>query len=122
MIQITPHMKIFLAYESPDFRNGLEGLSGICREHLKLDPLSWALFLFRNKRGTSIRMLVYDGQGLWCMTKRLSQGQFKWWPKRGADAPLHVPLAAHELQVLLWNGNPQSASVADLWRPVRTAS
>lgn len=121
MIQITPQMKIFLAYKSPDFRNGMEGLSGVIREHLKLDPLSGAMFLFRNKKGTSIRLLVYDGQGLWCCTKRLSEGRFKWWPNSDADGAIHTPLAAHELQVLLWNGNPSTASVANLWRPIKTA-
>jgi len=122
MIQITPHMKIFLAFESPDFRNGMEGLSGVIREHLKLDPLSGAMFLFRNKKGTSIRLLVYDGQGLWCCTKRLSEGRFKWWPSSDTDGAVHTPLAAHELQVLLWNGNPRAASVANFWRPVKTAA
>lgn len=122
MIQITPHMRIFLAYESPDFRNGMEGLSGLIREHLKEDPLSGALFLFRSKKGTSIRLLIYDGQGLWCCTKRLSQGRFKWWPKSEKHGAIHAPLAAHELQLLLWNGNPKAASVAGLWRPIKTAA
>ena len=72
MIQITPQMRIFLAYESPDFRCGIDGLAAICREQLGEDPFSGAWFLFRNRKGTSIKALVYDGQGFWICQKRLS--------------------------------------------------
>ena len=123
MIQITPHMKIFLAYESPDFRKGIEGLTGLCREHMSLDPFSGALFLFRNRKGTSVKILMYDGQGMWCCQKRLSKGKFNWWPKSPSDSHVqHQQIAAHELQVLLWNGNPTSTSMAELWRPLPTAA
>jgi transposase len=46
-------------------------------------------------------------------TKRLSQGRFTWWPQ-GTDAS--TPLAARELLILLWNGNPQQAQMADDWK------
>jgi len=121
MIQITPQMRIFLAYESPNFRCGIDGLAAICIEQLKEDPFSGALFLFRNRKGTSVKALVYDGQGFWCMQKRLSSGRFQWWPKRDSKQPLDLsahPLAAHELQILLWNGNPTQERVSPLWRPL----
>ena len=121
MIQITPHMRIFLAYESPNFRCGIDGLAAICSEQLKEDPFSGALFLFRNRKGTSVKALVYDGQGYWCLQKRLSQGKFRWWPKRGErelDFQAY-PLAAHDLQILLWNGVPGQAGESPLWRPLQ---
>jgi hypothetical protein len=46
-------------------------------------------------------------------TKRLSQGRFTWWPE-GADASTR--LAARELWILLWNGNPQQADMAEDWK------
>src|SRR5215510_6935865 len=57
--------------------------------------------------------LCYDGQGFWLCTKRLSQGRFTWWPE-GADASTR--LAARELLILLWNGNPQQAHMAEDWK------
>jgi len=63
MIQITPQMRIMVAVEPLDFRNGIDGLGRVCREALKSDPFSGTLFVFRNKRATAIKVLVYDGQG-----------------------------------------------------------
>ena len=65
MIQITPQMRILLAVEPVDFRRGIDGLSRLCRESLGADPLSGTAFVFRNRRGTAVRVLVYDGQGMW---------------------------------------------------------
>jgi transposase len=91
----------------------------VCREKLKEDPFSGALFVFRNRKGTSIKALLYDGQGYWIFQKRLSEGRFLWWPKSSTGHSLtHQMLAAHELQLLLWNGDPSSASVAAMWRPL----
>ena len=60
MIQVTPHMKILFAVDPVDFRKGIDGLAATCRKFLKSDPLSGCLFVFRNKRGTAIKILVYD--------------------------------------------------------------
>jgi len=57
---------------------------------------------------------LYDGQGFWVLHKRLSEGRFRWWPK--GESP--QSLCAHELQVLLWNGNPEEAKVAPFWKKV----
>ena len=55
-------------------------------------------FLFRSRRGTSIRILVYDDQGFWLAQKRLSKGRFQWWPT--GKQPARV-LEAHQAQLLL---------------------
>lgn len=114
MIQITPQMRILLAVESVDFRKGIDGLAGICRHVLKSDPFSGYVFVFRNRRGTAIKVLVYDGQGFWLCQKRLSTGRFRWWP--GKEKGSIEQLAAHELQMLLWNSNPSRA--APLWKKI----
>ena len=103
MIQLTPQMRILVAVESVDFRRGINGLCGLCRRAFRLDPLQGAVFVFRNRPATAFKLLVYDGQGFWLCHKRLSQGRFHWWPRQH-DAGL-TPLAVHELQLLLWNGN-----------------
>ncbi len=115
MIQVTPQMRILLAVAPADFRRGMDGLARLCREVLQADPFSGAAFVFRNRRATAIKILIYDGQGFWLMHKRLSKGRFCWWPEGGVAAKrLEVP----QLQLLLWNGNPDQAQTAPSWRRV----
>lgn len=117
MIQITPHMRIYVAVEPIDFRNGIDGLAGICRKKLERDPYSGSMFIFRNKRGKTIKILLYDGQGFWLFVKRLSKGIFKWWPgiRDGGVVKLTVP----QLQLLIWNGNPRGAEGIESWRELK---
>jgi transposase len=63
MIQITPQMRILVAVEAVDFRKGIDGLARVSREALQADPFGGALFVFRNRRGSAIKILVYDSQG-----------------------------------------------------------
>ena len=82
MIQVTPQMRILVAIEPADFRKGIDGLARVCKEALGADPFGGTLFVFRNRRGTSIKLIAYDGQGFWLAQKRLSQGRFRYWPGR----------------------------------------
>ena len=116
MIQITPHMRILVAVEPVDFRKGIDGLSRLCRIELKTDPFAGHMFVFRNRRKTAIKILIFDGQGFWVCQKRLSNGRFKWWPGAGAEGL--ETLQAHELLTLLWNGNPAGAETAPMWRSI----
>lgn len=114
MIQITPHMRILLAVEPVDFRKGIDGLAGVCRNILDEDPFAGYLFIFTNKKRTSLKILIYDGQGYWLCQKRLSAGRFKWWPA-GNDLRLSV-LDPCQLQHLIWNGNP--VPIAQMWKKI----
>jgi transposase len=116
MIQITPHMRILLAVEPVDFRKGIDGLAGVCRNILKEDPFSGYLFVFRNKGGTSLKILLYDGQGFWLCQKRLSKGRIRFWPDN-AEKTL-CSLKAHELQMLLWDVNPWDVSFTE-WKKIK---
>ena len=114
MIQLTPHMRILLAVEPVDFRKGIDGLARVSREALQTDPFSGAVLVFRNRRGRALKVLLYDGQGFWLCQKRLSVGHFRWWPSGGREGVCR--LEVHELQLLLWNGDPARAGAAPLWR------
>ena len=98
MIQITPQMRILLAVEPADFRKGIDGLARLCREELRHDLFSGTLFVFRNRKASAIRVLVYDGQGFWLAYKRLSSGRFRWWPR--SDGERVCAMDAHEVQLL----------------------
>jgi transposase len=118
MIQIAPQMRILVAVETIDFRNGIDGLARICKAVLQKDPFSGCLFIFLNRRKTSIKCLSFDGQGFWLMQKRLSSGKFRFWPE---DSGAAKRLEAHELQVLLAAGNPKNVQAAPAWRRVSPA-
>lgn len=120
MIQLTPQMRLLLAVEPVDFRKGIDGLAQVCRQSLHVDPIAGALFVFSNRRRRAIKILVYDGQGFWLCQKRLSKGRFDWWPRAGQEPTLGLDV--HQLQLLLWNGNPSSAQAAPLWRPIAPAA
>jgi transposase len=101
MLQITPQMKILVAVEPADFRRGIDALARLCQETLQHDPFAGAVFVFRNRKATALKLLMYDGQGFWLCHKRLSQC-----------------LAAHQLAVLLSAGDPTRTGAAADWRPV----
>ena len=65
MLQITPQMKILVAVEPADFRRGIDGLARLCQEALRHDPFAGAVFVFRNRKATALKLLMYDGQGFW---------------------------------------------------------
>jgi len=96
-------MRVLLAIEPVDFRKWIDGLGKVCREVLKSDPFSGYVFIFRNKRGSAIKILMYDDQGSWLRQKRLSKGKFIWWSAKGVENPKR--LAAHKVQLLILNGD-----------------
>jgi transposase len=113
LIQITPHMHILVAVEPVDFRAGIDGLVAICRQRLDAEPFSGGLFVFCNRRRSSIKILTFDGGGFWLCQKRLSSGHLAFWPN-GTTATR--TLEACELQVLLMGGDPTHANVPAPWR------
>jgi len=116
MIQLVPQLRILLACDPVDFRKGLDSLLALCKGPLAQDPFCGTLFVFRNRAGTALKLLVYDGTGYWLCLKRFSQGRLQWWP-RNADTPLH-PLEAQQLSVLLYNGLPEQAGFVAPWRKI----
>lgn len=62
MLAITPQMRILVAVEAVDFRKGIDSLAELCRAKLNADPFSGSVFIFRSRRATSIKILVYTGR------------------------------------------------------------
>ena len=114
MIQVTPHVRILVARQPLDFRTRIDGTAEACRKVLRQEPMDGALFIFRNRAATMIRGLIYDGQGFWCMTKRLSKGRFRHWCNPGKSTS--ETIAAHQLQSLIVGGDWANLEAAKIWR------
>jgi transposase len=99
MFAIGPATRIYLATGATDLRQGFEGLYGLVRDRLQLEPLSGHLFIFCNKERNRTKVLFWDGSGLWVCTKRLEKGRFSW-PSR-EDQQDRVRLTHEELALLL---------------------
>lgn len=113
MLTFPPAARIFVAHDEIRFFGGIDYLAAECRRVLSEDPMSGAIFVFRNRRRTMVRLLFYDGQGFNFFQKRLSSGRFRYWVSQGKRE-----IVARELAVLLWAGNPRGAKFAEDWRRV----
>jgi transposase len=115
MMQLTAQHQLYVLVPPLDFRVGIDGLVGHCRAKLKQNPFSGTVFAFRNKRGTAIKLLTYDGTGFWLMHKRFSQGVLKYWPKAPDEK-----MCAISLMVILNQGQP--GDMAPSWRELPGSS
>jgi len=97
VLTLPPSVRIFLAPGPTDLRKSFDGLSGLARNALQQDPLSGHLFVFCNRRRDRLKILYFDGSGLWVFAKRLERGTFAW-PQQ-AQGPLE--LRSSELALLL---------------------
>jgi transposase len=77
--------KVYVAAGATDMRKGFQGLYGIVRDQLGCDPLSGHLFLFANAKRTRLKVLLWDGTGLWVCAKQLQKGRFRW-PDAGSES------------------------------------
>ena len=91
--------RIYLAAGATDMRKGFEGLFGLARDRLQGDPLSGHVFVFANRQRNRLKLLFWDGSGLWVCAKRLEKGRFHWPKAEGGESK--VTLQAEELALLL---------------------
>jgi transposase len=87
MIQITPQMRILVAVDPVDFRKGIDDLAGTCKL-LELDPFSGYLFVFRNRGGTSIKVISYDDHLFLVLSAASVEGKVPVVARRWSDNPL----------------------------------
>jgi transposase len=98
MLTLPPSVRVFLAVGPTDMRRSIDGLAALVRDRLRLEPLSGHLFLFRNRRGDRLKILVWDRSGFWVLYKRLEQGSFAW---PGAEEAEPVEMRGTDLMLLL---------------------
>jgi len=78
MFGVGPATRIYLAVGATDMRKGFEGLYGLVCHQLQLEPLSGHIFIFSNAQRNRLKLLFWDGSGLWVCAKRLEKGRFRW--------------------------------------------
>ena len=86
MLNLPPSVRILLAREPADMRKGFDGLSRLVQSVLREDPLSGHLFVFRNRRGDRVKLLLWDSDGFLIVYKRLEKGTFRFPAPSDADA------------------------------------
>ena len=116
MLQLPAQVHILVAIRPLDFRKGIDSIAAYCKYQLLQDPYNGVLYAFRNKAGTAVKILSFDGVGIYLVIRRFSRGKLAWWP-HSTDQGLQ-PLAAQQLAVLLAQGNPRHAAFPQDWRHV----
>jgi len=107
MIATGPATRVFVALQPIDMRKSYDGLYGLVASHLGEDPRSGHLFVFTNTQRTRLKILFWDGSGLWVCAKRLERGRFRWpSPGQSEDDAAKVRLSAAALAMLLGGLDP----------------
>ena len=97
MLALSAATRVFVATQPVDLRGSFNRLSALARTTLAADPLSGHLFVFTNRACNRLKILFWDGSGLWVCAKRLERGRFAW--PRSPEAC--VGLRSEELTALL---------------------
>jgi transposase len=98
MLSFTGSLRVFVALEPCDMRKGFDGLSGMVASKLNEDLQSGALFVFSNRSHSRLKIIYWDGSGVWLMAKRLEKGTFSW-PK-DTDGKTKLSLRPEALAML----------------------
>ena len=90
MIGLSAATRVFVALGPVDLRQSFNGLYAAVQQKLNQDPLSGHLFVFSNRSRNRLKLLYWDGSGLWVCAKRLEKGCFSWPEGSGASASLRT--------------------------------
>jgi transposase len=107
-----PATKIYLAAGATDMRKGFDGLYALVRDRLELEPLSGHVFLFSNAQRNRMKLIYWDGSGLWVCAKRLERGCFRW---PAAETGQTKIVLSHEEMALLVGGIDLAGSRRRAW-------
>ena len=114
MFGLGPATRVYLAVGATDLRKGFEGLFGLVKDRLGLEPLSGHVVCFCNQSRSRIKLLFWDGTGLWVCSKRLEKGRFKW--PMECDGPVGIRLSQEELTLLLGGIDLRQTKARDWYR------
>ena len=101
MLNLTAATRVLIALEPVDMRQSFNGLYTRVQSVLQEEPTSGHLFVFTNKLRNRLKILFYDGSGLWVCAKRLDSGTFGWPTGPGPSAclrPEELNLLVHGME------------------------
>jgi transposase len=119
MLTPGPATKVYLAAGPTDLRAGFQRLSVLVQAVLNQSATSGHLFVFCNAQRPRVKILFWDGSGLWLLTKRLERGRFAWpacAPQGAGAAPRSLTLPHSELTLLLSGIDLAKTQRRDWWR------
>jgi transposase len=116
VILLPRSVRVYVATAPTSLRKSFEGLSNEVRSVLAADPISGHVFLFLNRRGTQVKLLVWTRGGYTIVHKKLERGRFTL-PARVAAGADRVEIDAHELAMLLEGLEPSPSRAARRWAP-----
>ena len=90
-------VKVYLAAGSTDMRKQINSLSILVQERLELDPFSGSVFVFCNRKRSTVKALYWDRNGFCLWQKRLEKDRFRW-PETEEEV---LRISARELRWLL---------------------
>jgi len=118
MLTLPPAVRIYVATEPVDLRKQFDGLALLVEQGLKQDPRSGHLYVFRNQRGSHVRILFWDRSGYCLVSKRLEKGTFRVpWSAEAMAGRAHLELEAAELALLLEGIDLRGARRRPRWQP-----
>jgi transposase len=120
MLSFPPAVRIWLALAPADLRKGFDALAELVRQHLRDDPLSGHVFVFRNRRSDRIKLLYWDSDGYIIVYKRLEAGTFRF--PVATEGQVGVTLRAAELAMLLDGVDWQNAKRSKRYHLPATAT
>lgn len=100
MLNLPSVVRIYLHVEPVNLHFGFDRLANLVREEMRQDPLSGHLFVFRNRRGDRVKLLLWDDDGYLVLYKRLEVGVFRF--PRAAEGVASLQVKASDLSLLLW--------------------
>jgi transposase len=111
MITLSAATRVYIVTGPTDMRKSFNGLYAIIKHRLQADPTSGHVYVFCNRLRNRVKLLVWDGSGLWVCAKRLEKGRFSWsWPEDEAGVQIE-----HERLSLLLGGFELSQARAKQW-------
>lgn len=93
---------VWLALGASDLRGGIDVLLGQVVNGFALGAQAHHAYVFANRRMDRLKVLVYDGVGMWLCTRRLQAGSFTW-PRDASSGAMEL---THEQFVWLVAGLP----------------
>lgn len=99
MLAFPAAIRIYVALQPVDMRKHFNGLWAVATEQLQEDPKNGAVFVFINRDRTRLKVLYWDGTGVWVLAKRLEQGRFSW--PAPSEPKAKLALSAEALALLV---------------------